>query len=157
MSKWSERTRRIRRDLSPDERAHEELVAVTIQSGALASLGMHKYRSWQGFGEIEADVDSFDEETGARRVETRLVFPQADADQATSVAVGAELLLTGETAVYATSEGREIFRAPYTGNDLRREVTIALNADAVRRKSRGYLPPHVKFNKIQISSLEVTI
>jgi hypothetical protein len=145
MANVKELVRRSKRDSSPEGRDHRELVDITIQSGALEALGMHKHGSWQGYGGIEADLDFFDEETGVRRVETRLVFPEVDADKTTAVAIGAVLIPTGETVVYATSDGRRIFEAPYMGHDLRREVTAALNADAAERRSKGLLPPHVEF------------
>jgi len=134
----SRRLERLKR-LTPEELEHQRLVGITIQSGALEALGMYKHDLWEGRGEIEADTVFFD---GA---ETRLVFPGVDAKQTTVVAVGAALIPTGETVVYVTSDGREIFRAPYMGDDLRRKVTTALNADAAERKTKGFLPPHVEF------------
>lgn len=151
MRNWPELVRGNRRDLSPDRRVQMELVEITKQSGALEALGMHRHGSWQGYGGIKANIHFHDEETGIYRVETRLIFPKVDADETTVVAVGAELSPTGEKVVYATSDGREIFKMPYIGSDLRREVTAALSADAVERRSKGLLPPHVRFNTVQAS------
>ena len=149
MSHIAETLRILKIDLDTRKGTCRDLKEVTKQTGALEALNKYKHGPWQDRGGFEPDLCLIDENTGALMVETRLVYPNTEAEDSTYVAVGAALNPNGEINVYASSDGEVIFTSHEKDKDLVKEITTIFNADAVRRQAGDILPPDVNWINIK--------